>query len=125
MSTYSQLYWLTRVDDIKCFLLVLVILFSMASFFILLYIMIEEPDDDTWVVRKHPLRWMICIISICSLFLMFVPSKKDIIFIVAGGKTIDFVKSDTSITKIPAQTTAIISDFLDKQLREMNKKDSE
>jgi len=49
------------------------------------------------------------------------PSKNDMILIYAGGKTMDYVQKDTSLQKIPYQTTAIISDYLDKTIKEMKK----
>ena len=52
----------------------------------------------------------------------FLPSKDDMILIYAGGKAMDFVQADSSINKIPAQTTKFIKDYLDKQVKELNKK---
>ena len=56
------------------------------------------------------------------MFALFIPSKNDVIFIIAGGKTIDFIKSDTSINKIPAQTTKLITDYLQEQINKNENK---
>ena len=45
------------------------------------------------------------------------PTKEEAVFIVAGGKVIDFVQKDSSINKIPGQTTSILSTWLDEQLK--------
>ena len=39
----------------------------------------------------------------------------------AGGKTMDFIESDTSINKIPAQTTKLITNYLEQQIKEVKK----
>ena len=52
---------------------------------------------------------------------IFLPTQGELIFIVAGGKTMDYVQSDSSLVKIPGQTTKIISDYLQKTIEEMKK----
>lgn len=53
---------------------------------------------------------------------LLIPTKGEIIFISAGGKTIDFIKSDSSINKIPSQSTKLITDFMQDQIEKMKDK---
>jgi hypothetical protein len=41
------------------------------------------------------------------------------IFIIAGGKTLDYVSKDKSLRKIPGQVTEITTEWLDKKLKEI------
>ena len=50
------------------------------------------------------------------------PSKTDLIYIVAGGKTLDFVKTDKSIQEIPGNTTEIVNNVLKLGVKELEEK---
>ena len=121
MSSYAKLYWLTRLDNINFFIGALCFLFFI-TFVTFLIINIANDDDVSKEMKRKFTRitWMSGILFLMS-FILFIltPTKKDVIFIIAGGKTIDFVQQDSSINKIPGQTTKIISDFLDKKIKEM------
>lgn len=52
------------------------------------------------------------------LVLIFLPTRNEVIAIYAGGKTLDFAQQDSSLAKIPAQTTEVISNYLDKMIKE-------
>lgn len=121
MSSYAKLYWLTRLDDINFFIGAFCFLFFI-TFVTFLIINIANDDDVSKKMKRKFTRitWMSGILFLMS-FILFIltPTKKDVIFIIAGGKTIDFVQQDSSINKIPGQTTKIISDFLDKKIKEM------
>jgi len=47
------------------------------------------------------------------------PSAKEVVFIIAGGKTIDWAMQDSSLTKMPSQSTQLTSAFLEKQINEL------
>ena len=131
MNTYSQLYWLTRLDEIKDFLqwTGALSLFLFATLFIwhisqeydarnelILHRDRELRKEKILAIRAERKKTCLLIPLGITLFILSVlsPSKDDAIFIVAGGKTIDFMKSDTSIARIPAQATATISEYLDE-----------
>lgn len=118
MNNYEKLYWLTRLEGIQHFSITMVIVGSIFIAARFIYKGIEYWSEDEkapslpWY--NHAAFWPIYILSIASL--IFVPTQKEAIIIFAGGKTIDFIEQDSSITKIPAQTTSIISMFMEKQI---------
>jgi hypothetical protein len=127
METTTQLYWLTRLDGISIAFVVICI----ASFIGLLFSFIfytSEVTSSYGVDEKlvtNLKKWLnkcSIIFTISLMFALFIPSKNDVIFIIAGGKTIDFIKSDTSINKIPAQTTKLITDYLQEQINKNENK---
>ncbi len=123
MSNYSKLYWLTRLDYIQGTFVFLAIVFGIILIAYMIIRAIEcydkedkkEYDSEYGVIRK------LCyfILPISFLVIMFMPSKTDMIIIYAGGKAMDYVQSDTSLAKIPYQTTSIITQYLDKELTEL------
>jgi hypothetical protein len=48
-----------------------------------------------------------------------VPSQKDALLILAGGKTIEYIKADKSLQKIPFKTTELVAGILDKELNKL------
>lgn len=131
MSNYTELYWLTRLDYINGLTLAMAII-GLAYTPICLFSCALHSDFDSYYEddsrKKNREKWtskiklFLTIGVIALLIRVLSPSKNEVIFIVAGGKTIDFIQKDTSLNKIPSQTTAIISSFLDKQIKELNSK---
>lgn len=123
MDNYSKIYWLTRLDNIQVFFTILLVL-GITIFTICHIVMYvdcydnESVEDYNRSYKKYKITsiW----VSIVSAFvLVFLPTKNDMILIYAGGKTMNYVQSDTSLAKIPYQTTSIISEYLDKSIKEL------
>lgn len=125
MSNYAKLYWLTRLDSIQglCIFLLIITPIVLIVYYVNRYDDCYDQDDrDAYDKSKGKIKntaWFIMILSCC--ILTFLPSKNEAILIMAGGKTMDFVQQDTSISKIPSQTTLIISQYLDKTIKDLNK----
>lgn len=126
MNNYSKIYWLTRLDSIQALMIVIIILSVVALIIYYICFSTEVLDkDDAEEFNKNYgkiKKAAFYLFIIAGLVVIFLPSKDDMILIYAGGKTMDFVQKDSSINKIPAQTTKIISDYLDKTVKELNKK---
>lgn len=122
METTTQLYWLTRLDSIQCIFGVLSILGTTILIFILMAFLSGDIDYEEKSTKKN-FRIFYVIYSISLIGAIFIPSKDEVIFIVAGGKTIDFIKNDSSINKIPSQTTKYISEILQKEINKLDNKE--
>jgi len=118
MNNYEKIYWLTRLDAIEDFVLTMMILGTVAIVGRMLYRAFTYLEGD----KAEPIRWYTHL-WFWSLYLssiaafIFVPTQKEAVIIFAGGKTIDFIEADSSIQKIPHQTTLLISNFMDKQIQ--------
>ncbi len=132
MTSYEKIYWLTRMDDIKHYMQVIPIF--MIAFTVVIYVgcaAYGDFCDDDEELKKTRKRWkfklnfIVPIGIILGIAQIFVPTTKEMLVIIAGGKTIDYVQADTSLQKLPSQTTAIISQFFDNQLNELKKDKSD
>ena len=119
MNYSKQIYWLTRLDGIhRLFdtvaLLAIIGLLIIMVIKLIDYIELNEGTKRPWLVA-------ICIffLSISAVGKTFLPTTKEAIFIVAGGKTLDYVSTDTSINKIPGKLANITTTWLDQKLNEM------
>lgn len=134
MSIYSKLYWLTRLDGIQGLFIAFAVIAFIAVVAIIIWRLINADFDEFHTEKEiekrsnnrktlgNKIKWILPLGFVFFILSFLIPTKNEMIFIVAGGKTIDWVQNDTSIYKIPSQTTAIISDFLDKQIKKMNEK---
>jgi hypothetical protein len=79
---------------------------------------------------KYTKRWALTLLIVGILGKTFIPSTKEMTFIIAGGKTMEYAFKDTSLQKIPGQLINISTVWLDNKLNEIennllqNKKDS-
>ncbi len=133
MSNYSKIYWLTRLDSINDLLITLIIIGILYSFFVVLLSAMSRDFDEykspEVVLKREALRvkfqnkikWVLPLSCFCLLISVFLPTRNEALLIMAGGKTLDYVQSDTSLSKIPQQTTTIISQYLENALKEMKK----
>lgn len=127
------MYWFTRLDNVNKFVDYLVIVGILAIIFIPVICHIHadfdefETDDEveqrkikrvSWLKK---LRWIVPVTGFFVLFKVFIPTQKDVIIIMAGGKTLDYVQSDSNLSKIPYKATAVIVEYLDKQLKDIKK----
>lgn len=126
MTNYTKLYWLTRLDSINtmvtlfCFISVVAFVVWHAVPFFKSDFDWGEDEIDKYKKENSWIKKLAVWVGLISfIILTFIPSQKDVMFIIAGGKTIDFIQSDTSLSKIPSQTTAIVTKFLDEQLKEI------
>lgn len=123
MDNYSKIYWLTRLDNIQSGITTIFVI-SIIAIFIYYFIMLivsDDPDATESMIKnygkKATIAFWVGIIS--GIFLIFIPTKNDMILIYAGGKTMNYIQSDTSLNKLPYQTTTIISNYLDKTIKEL------
>ncbi len=120
MSNIALIYWLTRLSNISNFFLTLgVISTIIIGIGILGYSIatLNYPTDEEEVlfraIRKKFISrtWIPILLFI---FHILTPNTKEAMLIIAGGKTLDYVQSDTSLQKIPYKATELILKKMDE-----------
>lgn len=132
MSTYSKLYWLTRLDYFQGLFFAMAVIFGIILIvYCIGYAMVysdscSSKDEDVIDFVKN-WKWAkkigIIFLVIGSVFSSFIPSKDEVIFIIAGGKTIDFVQKDTSVNKIPANVANMVATMLETEIKKLKTED--
>lgn len=124
MSNIALIYWLTRLSNISGFLLILgVISTVIIGIGILGYsiAILDFPTDEGEVrfraIRKKFIN-KIWVPILLFIFYILTPDTKEAMLIIAGGKTMDYVQSDTSLQKIPYKATEIILKKMDEYVDE-------
>lgn len=127
MSSYSQLYWLTRLDSFQGMFIAVAIISGivLAVYWICKMVLLAQDGWEDSSLRSISRGKMVPLAIIFPIFVvigMLIPTRNEAIFIIAGGKTIDFIKKDSSINRIPEQSTKLITDFMQKQIDNMKSK---
>lgn len=134
LNIYSELYWMGRLDGLKNIVIGLAITCILISIIAFIIVRFVSPDFDQFydeeVKQRKKLRamlirkvyWIATSGLLLMLFNVLIPTKNEYIFIVAGGKTINWIKQDSSIYNIPGKTTELIYQFLDKEVKNLKSK---
>ena len=124
MSYTIGLYFLNRLDTFRTILTIMIIIgvagLILYYFFKLMSTELEKAKMEKYSSDNKWTRRTLITISIIGIAgLTFIPTTKQMIFIIAGGKTLDYVSKDQSLRKIPGQVTEITTEWLDKKLKEI------
>jgi len=131
MNPYLGLYLLTRIGNIKGFLIFLGVATGiMAAILFITWVTSVDTEtsksgyDNTLqsktrnIIKKIWLS-LIPISIVIWFFVTLIPTQKEFIFIIAGGKTLNWAVQDSNIAKIPSQSTQLMSDFLEQQIKSL------
>ncbi len=123
MSYTVGLYFLNRLDAFRTVLTILLItgILGIIAYYVMRAIStVDKKEVDEFNTNNRWRRRTMFTLSIIgAIGLTFIPTTKQMIFIIAGGKTLDYVSKDQSLRKIPGQVTEITTEWLDKKLKEI------
>lgn len=131
MSNIALIYWLTRLSSISDFFLTLgVISAAIISLGLIGYsvALMDWPSDEDEIKYKQKRKKFFNKLWVpILLFIVYIltPNTKEAMLIIAGGKTLDYVQSDTSLQKIPYKATELIlkkmEDYIDETTSDSTK----
>ena len=108
----NELYWLTRLEYIQNFLVIVMSVSGIALFIsFMLWTMAEYSDE----IRKT-LLWLKCTFAtlvISSLIFVFVPSTKEALLIWGIGSTIDYIQENETAKQLPDKCINALNDWVD------------
>ena len=114
----SEIYWISRLDYICNLFIVLSIIFGtivVVGGFTL--VILDRSDNDYPTILKIVKR-SILILGFSLLGVIFLPNTKQAYMIWGLGGTIDYIKSNETVQKLPDKTIQCLDKFLDKYLNE-------
>jgi hypothetical protein len=123
MNYSKQIYWLTRLDGIHRLFDTIMILSILGLVIYMVIKLIDYIELNKGTKRPWLVATCIFFLSISAIGKTFLPTTKEAIFIVAGGKTLDYITTDTSVNKIPDKLANITTTWLDQKLDELKKSD--
>jgi uncharacterized membrane protein len=124
MSNIALIYWLTRLSSISNLFFALGLISAViVGGGLLAYsiMLIEWNTDDDETKYKQKRKTFFNKLWVPILFFVFhilTPDTKEAMLIIAGGKTLDYVQSDTSLQKIPYKATELILKKMEEYIDE-------
>ena len=108
----SELYWLTRLEYIQNFLVIVMSISGIVLFFsFVLWFMADCVDE-----AKLTLKWVIgsfATLVISSLIFVFVPSTKEAVLIWGVGSTIDYLQENETAKQLPDKCINALNDWIE------------
>ena len=108
----SELYWLTRLEYIQNFLVIVMSISGIVLFFsFILWFMADCVDE-----AKLTLKWVIgsfATLVISSLIFVFVPSTKEAVLIWGVGSTIDYLQENETAKQLPDKCINALNDWVE------------
>ncbi len=120
----ALIYWLTRLSSISDLFFGLGMLSSIFIFVGVLaytFMIMDFPSDEDEIEYKQKRKKFFNKIWVPILFFVLnilTPNTKEAMLIIAGGKTMDYVQSDTSLQKIPYKATELILKKMEEYIDE-------
>lgn len=111
-------YWLTVADNAKVMFKTFLNIFTLIviiSTIVWIFASMCDEDNTRYGARKW-IFWSTPIMIIFWSLFIFTPSKKDALFIVAGGGAINYFTTDSTAKQIPAE----FSNFVLTQIKSMS-----
>ena len=114
----SEIYWISRLDYICNLFIGLSIIFgTIVVVGGLTLVVLNRLDNDYPTILKIVKR-SILILGFSLLGVIFLPNTKQAYMIWGLGGTIDYIKSNETVQKLPDKTIQCLDKFLDKYLNE-------
>ena len=108
----NELYWLTRLEYIQNFLVIVMAVSGMALFItFVLWLMANYVEE-----AKSLIKWVIgtfTTLVISSLIFVFVPTTKEALLIWGVGSTIDYLQENETAKQLPDKCINALNDWVE------------
>ena len=108
----SELYWLTRLEYIQNFLVIVMSISGIALFIsFIMWLMANYVEE-----AKLMIKWVIgtfTTLVISSLIFVFVPSTKEAVLIWGVGSTIDYLQENETAKQLPDKCINALNDWVE------------
>lgn len=108
----SELYWLTRLEYIQNFLIIVMSISGIALFVSFVLWLTSNYIEET----KSALKWVIgsfTTLVVSSLIFVFVPSTKEAVLIWGVGSTIDYIQENETAKQLPDKCINALNDWVE------------
>ena len=121
----NEMYWITRLDAVNDFLIILIILATIAIVGCLIILFSEIVDEDEVWVKKmfRILKVSILVFLTSSTLKVFVPTTNEMYAIIGIGRTYEYLKDNKDIKEIPDNTIKALKVWSENLLKEQEEKE--
>ena len=114
----SEIYWISRLDYICGLFIALTVIFGTTVVIGGLTLTVIDKSDNDYPTILKTVKRSILILGFSLLGVIFLPDTKQAYMIWGLGGTIDYIKSNETVQKLPDKTVQCLDKFLDEYLNE-------
>lgn len=114
----SEIYWISRLDYICNLFIALSIIFGTIVVIGGFTLVVSDRSNNDYPTILKIVKRSILILGFSLLGVIFLPNTKQAYMIWGLGGTIDYIKSNETVQKLPDKTIQCLDKFLDKYLNE-------
>nr|DAK96617.1 MAG TPA: hypothetical protein [Crassvirales sp.] len=114
----SEIYWISRLDYICNLFIALSIIFGTIVAVGGFTLVVSDRSDNDYPTMLKIVKRSTLILGFSLLGVIFLPNTKQAYMIWGLGGTIDYIKSNETVQKLPDKTIQCLDKFLDKYLNE-------
>lgn len=114
----SEIYWISRLDYIYNLFIVLSIIFGTVTVVGGFTLVVSDRSNNDYPTILKIVKRSILILGFSLLGVIFLPNTKQAYMIWGLGGTIDYIKSNETVQKLPDKAVQRLDKFLDKYLNE-------
>ena len=114
----SEIYWISRLDYICNLFIALSIIFGTIVVVGGFTLVVSDRSDNDYPTMLKIVKRSTLILGFSLLGVIFLPNTKQAYMIWGLGGTIDYIKSNETVQKLPDKTIQCLDKFLDKYLNE-------
>lgn len=119
----EEIYWITRLDTI---LVVSTIFAVITGLFSIIVSIFNYTDNDKIESRQRNILWGSWVIFIVTLLVsIFTPSTKDAYIIYGIGGSLDYLKSNDTVKKLPNKCIYALDKWVDEYVSDIDNKSKE
>lgn len=104
-------YLLQVVDGLRIILIAILIVSAIVAFIGILNLFDCLYDEDN---SKKIILWASVVVAVTSILLVFIPSKKTILYMTGGRIAEEFVENNEKVKEIPEKTVELIYNELER-----------
>ena len=108
----SELYWITRLEYIQNFLIIVMAISGIALFISFTLWILANYVEEAKSMRKWVIGTFTTLV-ISSLIFVFVPSTKEALLIWGVGSTIDYLQENKTAKQIPDKCINALNDWVE------------
>ncbi|MFV0500051.1 MAG: hypothetical protein ACK5MH_00480 [Bacteroidales bacterium] len=123
----NEIYWITRLDAVTTFLMVLIILAGITALAcVVTYFSEIEYEDEAWAKKMfRTIKVSILVLVASSVLRVFVPTTNEMYAIIGIGGTYEYLKDNKDIKEIPDNTIKALKIWSENLLSEEEAKEEE
>ena len=108
----SELYWLTRLEYIQNFLVIVMSISGIALFITFVMWLMANYVEEVKIALKWVISSFVTLV-ISSLIFVFVPSTKEALLIWGVGSTIDYIQENETAKQLPDKCINALNDWVE------------